>query len=454
MGQGTNFYIHKPETDDGVVWYKNNLEEKNFTEGINGAFLLFPFQCDLCWFRNLEGRNPISGSIRDDRILEYIRRVNLDGIWSRSRSTIMNVRRSLIQLLSTWQELGITPNLPPLGPWPLSDEVGFRLAIGQLKYSQREGLTHKAHLQYDTVRRLRTAFVHIHDTAVDLKNPSVNPLGFRTLRGEVFRASVVPTESKTYVMFNRGMLLRMGRQTQTDLGLDIRLLNLILHNLKQDIHLEEGNYHRVRELLMTGTLLIIGFVLALRGNECLMVDAGGLLSHIEYGRVNSKEEGHVVIPLLGRFKNEDGSMLHLMVSVNTTKSGLDVRNWVECWVKVLKREGRTTGPAFCKLDGELINLRGLECEFHNQLERIQGEGSSLVEADVKVRERYSIFRSLRRGSTARAIDVKISDTTIDLHNRWRSREARKGQRASTNMRDYYTDLALVLNARLEYSRNL
>ena len=107
---------------------------------------------------------------------------------------------------------------------------------------------------------------------------------FRTVRGEVFRASVVPMESKTYVMFNRGMLLCMGRQTQTDLGLDVRLLKLILHNLKHEIQLEEGNYHMVRELLMTGTLLVTGFVLALRGNECLMVDAGGLLSPIDYGK--------------------------------------------------------------------------------------------------------------------------------------------------------------------------
>ena len=453
MHQEGNFYIHKADTDEGMLWYKSSIEEKNFREGINGAFLLFPFQCDLCWFRNLENRDPRRGSFQDDRILDYIRRVNLDGIWSRSRSTIMSVRRSVNQLLATWQDLGVTSVLPQLGPWPVSDNVGFRLALGQIKYSQKEGINCKAHLQYDTVRRLRTAFVHLHDTASDQPHQLL-PLGFRTGKGEVFKASVVPTDSKLFTMFNRGMLLRMGKQTQTDLGLDVRVLKLILRNLKEEIQEEQGNYVRVRELLLTGTLLITGFVLALRGNECLMVDAGGLINHLDYGRKESTHKEHIVVPLLGKFKGEDGSRLHLMVSVNTTRSGLEVRAWIEYWVSVLKREGRLVGPAFCKPNGELISVRDLECEFHNQLERIQGAGSSLLESDLNVRERYSIYRSLRRGSTARAVDMKVSGTAIDLHNRWRSRELRKGQRSSSSMRDYYTDLALVLNTRLEYSRNL
>ena len=451
MEQEGDFYIHRADNEEGIVWYKNIQEERNFIEGISGAFLLFPFQCDLCWFRNLEKRDPIPGSWKDERILHYIRRVNLDGIWSRSRSTVTNVRRSVAQLLGTWKELGVTAELPQLGPWPIEDKVGFRLAIGQLKYSQKEGINRKAHLQYDTVRKLRTAFVHLHDTSVN-QTVQQRPLGFRTLKGEVFRASMAPTESKTFVMFNRGMLLRMGKQTQTDLGLDVRVLKVILNNLKEDIQGEEGNYQRVRELLMTGTLLLVGFVLALRGNECLMVDAGGLISHVEQGR--EAKEGHVVIPLLGRFKNEDGSRLHLMVAVNVTRSGLEVRAWIEYWIQLLLREDRVSGPAFCKPNGELISMRDIECEFHNQLERIQIELPSLIESSIVVREKYSIFRSLRRGSTARAVDVKVPVASIDLHNRWRSRERQKGQRSGTSMRDYYTDLALVLNARLEYSRNL
>ena len=438
-----------------LAWKKNKLEERNFREGISGGFLTFPFQCDTCWFRNLEGRSPVEGSLADEKLLLYIRRVNLDGIWSRGRSTISSIRRSINQLLESWKELGVSPHLPPLGPWPVTDEVGFRLALGQVKLSQKAGINRTTHLQYDTIRRLRTAFVHIHDTGHRENNHGGTTLGFRTHKGEAFKASRVPTDSKVYEMINRGMLLRMGKQTHTDLGLDVRILKITLEDIKISVKEEEGNYMKVRELVMLGTLLVVGFVCALRGNECLMLDSMGLQTHIHQGK-EGQEDGneHVVIPLLGKFKNEDGNRFHLMVAVNTTHSGLEVRLWLECWVAILRREKRWSGPAFCDPAGELASMKDIECMFHTQLEKVQSEHSSLLGPEVNVREKFSIFRSLRRGSTARAVDTKVPEASIDLHNRWRTRESRKGQRGKTSMRDYYTDLALVLNARLEYSRRL
>ena len=63
----------------------------------------------------------------------------------------MNVKRSIVQVLSTWKELGLSQALTPLGPWPVEDNVGCRLAIAQLRYSQNEGVNTKRQLQYDTV---------------------------------------------------------------------------------------------------------------------------------------------------------------------------------------------------------------------------------------------------------------------------------------------------------------
>ena len=56
---------------------------------------------------------------------------------------------------------------------------------------------------------------------------------------------------------------------------------------------------------MVGSFLLLGFVLSLRGNKGFMVEAHGLQSHRNYGQNNGRDS-HVVIPLLGRFKNEDG----------------------------------------------------------------------------------------------------------------------------------------------------
>ena len=58
---------------------------------------------------------------------------------------------------------------------------------------------------------------------------------------------------------------------------------------------------------MIGSFLIIAFVCALRGNEAFLVEAEGLQRMIQ-GGIKEKEENlrHVVTPLLGRFKNENG----------------------------------------------------------------------------------------------------------------------------------------------------
>ena len=70
---------------------------------------------------------------------------------------------------------------------------------------------------------------------------------------------------------------------------------------------------------MTGAYLTIGFVCALHGNEGFMLEAEGLQLMINFGKNEENIDlAHVVIPLLGIFKNGDGEKWHIMVAVNTT----------------------------------------------------------------------------------------------------------------------------------------
>ena len=68
--------------------------------------------------------------------------------------------------------------------------------------------------------------------------------------------------------------------------------------------------------------------LLVKGNADFIVDFSGLISHIEDGRMVTKKYHHVVIPLLGCFKNESGEIYHSMISSNRTKYGVEVRRWV------------------------------------------------------------------------------------------------------------------------------
>ena len=176
---------------------------------------------------------------------------------------------------------------------------------------------------------------------------------------------------------------------------------------------------------------------------------------IEKGKVEKEEKlEHVVILLLGRFKNEDREKWHVMLSVSITESKLKVRRWTEKLVKVLKKERRGLGPAFCDENGDMLQYSWIDERFVEEVQRVQRTHPNLIDSEIDVAEHFSIFRSIRKGSTARATDMEVGQITIDLHNCWRTLENRRGNKSSKSMQDYYSDLRLTINSRLAYSRAL
>lgn len=435
-----------------LAWIKKG-EDNRFLEGIDGAFLVVPFQCDVCWFRVLEDREPRVGSYQDNRILGYIRRVNLDLIWSRAPGTIASIRDNIKMMIKMWRELGVSIDLPSIGPWPAHDKVGFRVALAEVRYSQRPGANEKTHLQFDTVRKMRTAFSHVFEVGKSIT--ALEPYGFKGMKGDVFSSSSCPTDSRFFQMFTRGLLLRLGRQTRSNWGLDYNVLHAILKNLEKDLELEVLSKEERRSIIMIGSFFIIGFVCALRGNEIFLVEAEGLQTMIHKGKLEKEKKLlHVVIPLLGRFKNEDGERWHVMLSVSVTNSKLEVRKWTEKLVAVLAKERRGMGPAFCDRNGNMLSYQWIDDRFVKEIRRIQEVNPQLIDEALDVAEHYSIFRSIRKGATARVIDMQVDPITIDLHNRWRTLENRGGSKSSKSMQDYYSDLRLTINSRLAYSRAL
>ena len=80
------FHIAQPENDEGGKWEKKR-DEGRFLVARNGDMMSSPFQCDCCWFVNLSKREPNGASESDHRLLGYIRRVNLDMLWSSEATT-------------------------------------------------------------------------------------------------------------------------------------------------------------------------------------------------------------------------------------------------------------------------------------------------------------------------------------------------------------------------------
>ena len=180
-----------------------------------------PFQCDICWFRNILNRFPSPTSYQDTKLLAYIRRVNLDLIWSRSEGT--SYKAAYKKALKVDLELGLTPRHYVKGPWPLEDSVGFQIAIEIVGASLLDGRNVKDHQQFETIRRIRTMHQHMYESG-----PSRGNLVFKkSNKGDVVHTSQCRTNSLFFTRFMEGCLRRMGKEVRSDLALDSDILQCI-----------------------------------------------------------------------------------------------------------------------------------------------------------------------------------------------------------------------------------
>ena len=75
--QKLKFHTALPENYLGSKWIKQKYEAR-FMHARPGGNLLAPFQCDWCWFENLEGRRTDPEIYSDSQMLGYICRANFD----------------------------------------------------------------------------------------------------------------------------------------------------------------------------------------------------------------------------------------------------------------------------------------------------------------------------------------------------------------------------------------
>ena len=149
-----------------------------------------------------------------------------------------------------------------------------------------------------------------------------------------------------------------------------------------------------------------------------------------------------------------GERLHIMLARSVTKSGFRVRDWVERLVVMLWKEGKANDPALCNEEGYVVEPFQVNQEFREQLAIVQASRPDLIKANINVFELYNIRRSLRRGSSTIARREGVPGTIIDLVNRWSVSEYSRGRSRGSKMRDYYTEIRMVMHTILPYSAAL
>ena len=437
----------------GTVW-KREGDQDQFLTARDGDAWCNPFQCDYCWFWNLQGRSPLSDSHSDATLLKYIRRVNLDIFWSREPTTVRANLTQINKLKSLPSTIGMEGLNLPRGPWPVGDYVGFGLAIVMLRASQDKGRHNSDYVQFDTIRKIRSAWSNAHESSAVGEE---NLLALKGDKGKTYRLSTSASESRLFYRFITGLESRMGRLVKSNVGIDTNILLEILNIYNRDLADKQVTWVRKRWIIMMSSYLVLCYGASLRGNEGLYLEGSSLVELIGLGKDEPDESlAHVCAPLLGRFKNETGEDKHVALMAERTKSGINIRLWMERLVWLLMQEGKgsVAGPAFCNADGSMIRAYQFNGEFHNVLKEVQVHRPDLLPDGVDIEGCYGTFRSMRRGSLTRATEQGIEGPDLDIVNRWRKFEDSRGSRPHMSMREHYLEIKLVLKRALAYSKAL
>jgi hypothetical protein len=332
------------------------------------------------------------------------------------------------------------------GPLPEYDHCGYEVAFEMLLHSRRPGSYSDAYTQFDTIRKLRSAFSN-HCRASAKANRSSVALGDQ--KGRYLRFATDPCSSFWFYRFIEGARNRMGQDWRPNKAISIELLLLLLAladtKVSGAISACEKNRWTVFHAYVT-----VCYTVSLRGCEGFLLDLAGLNR-----KFNSGGDKYIVIALLGKIKGESGDRAHLLPCVPFTSSGIDVKKSVSRLMDLKRTQGYEDGPAISDERGRVLSHRALNDSLLEVLEDLFDSDRDLFPASIPdketLRKRIQVYRTLRRTSDTRALEQKVAQSDIDVVNRWKALERADGNRPHRPMRQHYAELELLIGPFLRYT---
>ena len=133
-------------------------------------------------------------SEEDFKLLSFIKRANLDAIWSRSSGTVVGNCGQVKRLM----KYSFVDIFPPCGPFPLSDSFGMGLAVAILLSLLDPGRNDE-HVQFSTTRKIHYALSNLWNALVHTSKAGIMSDGTKTMR-----VTDCPTCLFRYQQFMRG----------------------------------------------------------------------------------------------------------------------------------------------------------------------------------------------------------------------------------------------------------
>lgn len=436
---------------DGAM-VEDPRDKDRFLTARSGDHLVHEFQCDLCHFRNIQNLDPnVKGAAEDYLLMMCIRRANLDALWSREPATIEHNRRDVMKTIAKGKMLGLQCGslFHVKRGYRLYDDFNMALAATMM-YRSLDAGKNDTYVQFNTVRSMRAASGNYWRAAAQKGEISVMMRGQQKLT-----SSSSPTNSIWFENFMLGFHKRVGDVNRPDKAISIELMIAMMNRFEAQWQAAQGNRLEEKAVIFPALFAVSAYVASLRGEEVPLLD----LEHTRdktYLGLSHPTTPHVVLTLSGRFKNEVGDLKYHLPVVQRTSSGLEIRIWLERMLNWYGPDRK--GYVFRNSAGHRVT-----CGYYAQvilgvIKQIQDsdrpEEKGIVEPSCDVFEEFGMSRSFRRGSDTRALAAKVPQATIDLVNRWRTTERAKGKTAHLTMSQHYSDVRLLLDLYLPYSRAL
>jgi hypothetical protein len=190
-----------------------------------------------------------------------------------------------------------------------------------------------------------------------------------------------------------------------------------------------------------------------RSTEYMLVVCGSILHY--WKEAMEGTDIHIPLMLSGRFKKEVGEKYFCQPLAPVTDSGRNLAVWFQRKIMLLKDQSLCTGPMFKSMSVEKkMSISEMDELFHSILLEVQRRFPKILSDPVKVTEEFSTFRSLPRGDTLEAQNVKIPREVIEANNRWRKTSRAKGLIPGYSMMERYPDAKVLVPTLTRFSQSL
>lgn len=223
-----------------------------------------------------------------------------------------------------------------------------------------------------------------------------------------------------------------------------------------DVAISVGDVNLQMTAAVNAVTYVAGFVGGLRCEEIFKLDLTATERHRKRS-LSHRRLPHITLGLRGRVKGETADRCHLLPLSLVTKSGLEVGEWVVRLLDLCGVKGWTKGALLrsCKggrwVRGKIMDLDPM---FHGYLLRVKKRWPEIITADDNPVALSSLYRSLRKGFTARARNMGVPQAVIESQNRWRRVDKARGKQLAMGMLEHYSDIVAILETLLQYSREM